>query len=143
MQLAVILYYCKSLEYGSKHVYQSLPRLLYIWFDFASKILRISPEQERESQADHQALLEAYNTTLNQMSKCILNLFKIVPEYIFLTAFSQLISRICHPHIQVWDQLKRMIAGIVIKHPYQAVWMMMAVSEVCFWTKSMGRFIWY
>lgn len=131
MQLSIVQYYCKSLEYGSKHVYQSLPRLLFVWFHFASNVPKASSGGQRgEYNAEQKAQVHSYDTTVTKMSECILNLFNIVPAYIFLTAYSQLISRICHPHADVWIQLKHMIAEIVIRHPHQAIWMMLAVSNV-------------
>jgi hypothetical protein len=36
VQTLVIKYYANSLYYGCKYVYQSLPRLLSIWFDYAA-----------------------------------------------------------------------------------------------------------
>lgn len=38
LQATVVRYYCKSLPFGCKYVYQSLPRLLQIWFDFAAGV---------------------------------------------------------------------------------------------------------
>lgn len=31
-------YYGKSLQYGCKYIHQSIPRMLTIWLDFASRI---------------------------------------------------------------------------------------------------------
>jgi len=134
MQESVVRFYCKSLEYGSKHVYQSLPRLLFVWFNFASNVPSPPTEkqrqQERDAMAEYRAMLELHHKTVKIMSTHIAKLYNTVPAYIFLTVYSQLISRICHPNAQVWNQLKGMIAGIVGRHPHQAIWMMMAVSKV-------------
>jgi len=59
-------------------------------------------------------------------------LFDKVPKYVFLTGFSQLISRICHPHTNVWTNLKYILVGLITAHPHQSLWMMMAVSKVAY-----------
>lgn len=50
--------------------------------------------------------------------------------YQFLTAFSQLISRICHSHDEVFVVLMEIIAKVFLAYPQQAMWMMTAVSKV-------------
>lgn len=50
--------------------------------------------------------------------------------YQFLTAFSQLISRICHSNDEVFAVLMEIIAKVFLAYPQQAMWMMTAVSKV-------------
>lgn len=50
--------------------------------------------------------------------------------YQFLTAFSQLISRICHSSDEVFAVLMDIIAKVFLAYPQQAMWMMTAVSKV-------------
>jgi len=56
---------------------------------------------------------------------------KLAP-YQFLTAFPQLISRICHTHVDVFHQLKDITARLLASFPQQAMWLMMAVSKSSF-----------
>lgn len=87
MQLKMINYFGKSLQYGSEYVYQSMPRMLSIWFDFGTRMLGVSINSIKQSRMD----------TLAKMSHLIGEFLERLPPYIFLTAFSQLVSRICHP----------------------------------------------
>lgn len=91
MQIHMINYFGKSLAYGSKFVYQSMPRLLSIWFDYGTRLLEVSDPHIREQRSN----------TLLKMTKLIDMFLERLPSYIFLTAFSQLVSRICHPQKQV------------------------------------------
>ena len=50
--------------------------------------------------------------------------------YQFLTAFSQLISRICHSSNDVFAVLQEIVAKVFLAYPQQAMWMMTAVSKV-------------
>lgn len=37
MQLNSLIFYGKSLKYGCKHIHQSMPKILTIWLEFASR----------------------------------------------------------------------------------------------------------
>jgi len=49
--------------------------------------------------------------------------------YVLLTAFSQIISRVCHENMEVWNLLREMIGNIICTHPHQTLWMIMAVTK--------------
>lgn len=51
--------------------------------------------------------------------------------YQFLTAFSQLISRVCHSSNEVFNVLMTIVAKVLLAYPQQAMWLMTAVSKVC------------
>lgn len=51
--------------------------------------------------------------------------------YQFLTAFSQLISRVCHSSDEVFTVLMNIVAKVFLAYPQQAMWLMTAVSKVC------------
>lgn len=55
---------------------------------------------------------------------------KLAP-YQFLTAFSQLISRVCHSSDEVFIVLMTIVAKVFLAYPQQAMWLMTAVSKVC------------
>lgn len=50
--------------------------------------------------------------------------------YQFLTAFSQLISRVCHSSDEVFTVLMTIVAKVFLAYPQQAMWLMTAVSKV-------------
>lgn len=50
--------------------------------------------------------------------------------YQFLTAFSQLISRVCHSGDDVFTVLVTIVAKVFLAYPQQAMWLMTAVSKV-------------
>lgn len=67
---------------------------------------------------------------LAKINKVITEHTNYLAPYQFLTAFSQLISRICHSHDEVFVVLMEMIAKVFLAYPQQAMWMMTAVSKV-------------
>lgn len=66
---------------------------------------------------------------LSKINSVITEHTDYLAPYQFLTAFSQLISRICHSHDEVFVVLMEIIAKVFLAYPQQAMWMMTAVSK--------------
>jgi serine/threonine-protein kinase ATR len=69
---------------------------------------------------------------LAKINKVITEHTNQLAPYQFLTAFSQLISRICHSYDEVFIVLMEIIAKVFLAYPQQAMWMMTAVSKVIY-----------
>ncbi|KPJ15649.1 Serine/threonine-protein kinase ATR [Papilio machaon] len=104
--------YGKALQYGHKYLYQSMPRMLSIWLDM------------EVTSAD-----TGIHTVLAQMTEIIKTYSERLPIYLYLTAFSQIISRICHPVREVYLQLKAIIVKLILAYPQHTLWMMMCVIK--------------
>ncbi|XP_063916724.1 serine/threonine-protein kinase ATR-like isoform X2 [Zophobas morio] len=126
MQIWMISYFCKSLRYGTAFVYQSLPRLLSIWFDYGTRLLDVTDPQTRDER----------KTNLIKMTKLIDVALETLPVYVFLTAFSQIISRICHPQKEVYVELKSIIIKLLLNYPQQSLWMIISVIKSSYMVRS-------
>ncbi|CAM1327849.1 ATR (predicted) [Pycnogonum litorale] len=122
--LSIVKHFGTSLQYGCRHVYQSLPRLLSIWLDFGSQLTIAQKTYKNSSNFEP---MQQFFIKMN--SKLITTLIEKVPVYVFLTAFPQIISRICHSNTDVFQNLKEIVALLLAAYPQQAMWMMMAVSK--------------
>ncbi|GFY33080.1 hypothetical protein TNCV_2230302 [Trichonephila clavipes] len=91
-----------SLKHGCKNVYHSLPRLLDIWFDLGT--LQSDDNGNSSKKLTNSWKLAA--ACLDRISNMVQELYGSVPPYLFLTAFPQLISRICHSHPSVSGTLQ-------------------------------------
>lgn len=119
--------YLRSLPWGTKYIFQTLPRFLTLWLDLGLPIdlvaehgsveFRNSIEKERENQLKilHNSLLARY------VDK--------IPAYMWYTVLPQILSRICHPHPTVHQNLEHIIVKVVSTHPQQALWSLMAVIK--------------
>ena len=81
----VIDNYSFSLQFGPKHIYHSMPRLLTLWFDAANTCAPFT--------ATHAQLVDQH---LALASARLEKLEKRMPVFMWLVSFSQLLSRICH-----------------------------------------------
>ncbi|KPI92992.1 Serine/threonine-protein kinase ATR [Papilio xuthus] len=104
--------YGKALQYGHKYLYQSMPRMLSIWLDM------------EVTSAD-----TGIHTVLAQMTEIIKTYSERLPIYLYLTAFSQIVSRICHPVREVYLQLKAIIVKLILAYPQHTLWTMMCVIK--------------
>ncbi len=109
----VLKNYAESLRYGNKRIFQSLPRLLTLWFENANKA----------------AAAEA-----SKMNDTVKSMLRTMPTYVWLTVFSQLVSRICHKDPNVLQILKDILARVVARHPRQTLWVL-----VCVWKSSQAE----
>lgn len=103
--------YGKGLTLGSEHIYQSLPRLLTLWFDHSQYILPSGGAQEE----DVKELMRSLATS--------------VPLHVWLCALPQLTSRICHSDPDVASLTRDMLTRLTQAYPHQALWALAAVSK--------------
>ncbi|XP_066597912.1 serine/threonine-protein kinase atr-like [Prorops nasuta] len=119
-QIHMMNYYCKSLQFGCKYIHQSMPKLLTIWLDYASRTTTRTSFYGSEADKIKQ-------DTLIKMTK-IMEVYKDrLPTFMWLTAFSQLVSRICHPCRQVQETLCSILVKLICAYPQHCLWMMASV----------------
>ncbi|XP_055865310.1 serine/threonine-protein kinase ATR-like isoform X2 [Biomphalaria glabrata] len=115
-----------SLKYGNQHIYQSLPRLLSLWLDYGTAVVENETKDKLGKMA---AKIQIQKTVLKRINEIILQLNQQLCPYQMFTAFSQLISRICHTQPDVFQTLEEIISHLLVVYPHQAMWLMMSVSK--------------
>ncbi|KAL2098334.1 hypothetical protein ACEWY4_007541 [Coilia grayii] len=123
----IIMYFGKALQFGNQYIYQAMPRMLSLWLDYGAKVYEV----EKGGRAEHSQMradLTKINTTMSEHNNNL-------SPYQFLTAFSQLISRICHPSHDVFAVLLEIVAKVFLAYPQQAMWMMTAVLKSSYPTR--------
>ncbi|PKA50257.1 Serine/threonine-protein kinase ATR [Apostasia shenzhenica] len=114
----VLLFYAKGLHKGHKNLFQALPRLLTLWFEFGSMY-------HRDGSSSNKTMKTVHTRVLSIMRGCL----KDLPTYQWLTVLSQLVSRICHQNEEIVRIVKHIITSVLQEYPQQALWMMAAVSK--------------
>ncbi|XP_031703455.1 serine/threonine-protein kinase ATR [Anarrhichthys ocellatus] len=116
----IVTYFGKALQFGNQYIYQAMPRMLSLWLDFGAKVC----ECEKAGRADRQMRQE-----LGKINTVVSEHCANLAPYQFLTAFSQLISRVCHSSDEVFTVLMTIVAKVFLAYPQQAMWLMAAVSK--------------
>lgn len=115
--------YGKALSLGPKYLYQILPRLLTYWLDMGVDVSKLDRATEPVPGAT--ALVREFRNITDVMDK----LCDTLPPYMFLSAFPQIISRMCHKNPDAFGVLQRIISAVVVAFPDQAIWQMVSVSK--------------
>ena len=124
---AACICYLKALYYGTKYIFQTLPKLLTLWLDFGVSVDQI--QELIASDDDGQALLKRRLAKLGSLNESIRRSVGRLPAYIFLIGLSQILSRICHPNQEVFNTMEAILSSVLSKYPQQALWSMMAVTR--------------
>ncbi|KAJ8270327.1 hypothetical protein GJAV_G00113060 [Gymnothorax javanicus] len=123
----IVIFFGKALQFGNQYIYQAMPRMLSLWLDFGAKVY----EWEKAGRSDRLQMRQE----LTKINAAIVEHTANLSPYQFLTAFSQLISRICHSSDEVFAVLLEIVAKVFLAYPQQAMWLMTAVSKSSYPTR--------
>ncbi|KAJ5143080.1 uncharacterized protein N7515_001867 [Penicillium bovifimosum] len=126
----VIDNYLRSLTYGTKYVFQTLPKLLTLWLEHASIVEQpIDPKRgdneefQKHTQAQRKKSLDEMHAQLKKF------IDKRLQAALLFTILPQVVARICHPNTTVYDLLMRIVAKAVHNFPQQGLWTVLAVVK--------------
>lgn len=119
----VIENYLRSLNYGTKYLYQTLPRILSLWMDLGAQVDK-APEGKISLSKE---LSQRRKTLLHELNKYFYKHMQRMPAYIFYTAMPQIVARIAHPNSDIFTHLQHIIIKVVEAHPRQALWGLFAI----------------
>ncbi|KEQ70449.1 hypothetical protein M436DRAFT_53559 [Aureobasidium namibiae CBS 147.97] len=119
----VIENYLRSVPFGSKYWYQTIPKIITLWLDLGMDCI-----QKTRNDAQSEVMVKR-SSWLDAIHKQMKKYFDRIPPYIFYNALPQMISRITHPNTKVYEVLSTIIQKIVTAHPSQALWFVLAVCK--------------
>ncbi|KAG9415875.1 multidrug-resistance type transporter aminotriazole resistance [Aphanomyces cochlioides] len=119
----VLQNYVLSLKGSDKYLFQSLPRLLTLWYEFG-EILQSSPKRTYRLEIDQDS-----DRLMQQISKIILDALHSLPESMWLVCFPQVTSRICHPNATVVEGVKAIMVKVLITYPQRAMWYILGLAQ--------------
>lgn len=124
----VIENYLRSLSYGTKYIYQTLPRVLTLWLDLGTQVtLPIDPKYGNK---DFMAKIAGHRKEqLHLIHSRFTKYVQKMPAFLFYTALPQIVARIAHPNTEVYKYLQQIIVKVVSAHPQQALWSLLAVCS--------------
>ena len=112
----VIENYGNALIHGNKYIYQTMPRLLTLWFDNGQIFAKHKKQYPK-----------VINDELAKVNQLMINFQKQIPTSLWLTSFPQLVSSICHD--TVFDILEKILSSVLCDYRHQAFWGIVAVTK--------------
>ena len=114
----VIENYLRSLNFGTKYLYQTLPRILTLWLELGAQVDK--PPEGKVSLS--RELHMRRKVILQELHKHFQRHLPKMPAFIFYTALPQIVARIAHPNLEVFRVLEQMIVKVVEAYPRQSLW---------------------
>ena len=125
----VVENYCRAMAFGAKYIFQTMPRILTLWLDLGAEVEQpVDPKYGNDDQfrshvqAQRRRMLAACNAQIKKYMDRL-------PAFVFYTALSQIIARICHPNQAVFGLLADIVAKVVCAHPPEALWALLAMLK--------------
>ena len=103
--LEAIKEYGEASRLSQKHIFEALPRLLTLWFDFTS----IAGDDE-------------LGYTQDQVNELMVNYMRSIPPVAFYSVLPQLISRIGHNDENTASVVRALLRRLLVKFPAQVMW---------------------
>ncbi|KAI0832693.1 hypothetical protein BC628DRAFT_1309839 [Trametes gibbosa] len=111
MNFQTVRSFTRAIRYGSKYIYQTLPRVLTIWLDLAE-----------DAQTNTSDIFKKVNEEVGRA-------IKQTPMYKWYTAFPQIVSRIGIHNPKAYDVLAVLLYTVIQEYPKQALWLFSAVAK--------------
>lgn len=129
MTRSVIENLMRSIPFGNKYWHETIPKVLTLWLDLGADTVNKAPREDPAIFAQRQKALQSVNKQFQKY-------YERIPPYVFYGALPQLLSRISHPHPDVWNQLALCLIRIISTHPSQAMWYLLPVLKATERTRS-------
>jgi len=124
----VIDNFLKALACGNKYLFQTLPKMLTLWFELVS-----NPDLEQDSRRGnskfHEHLAAQRKKVITETNASVKKYVERLQPVALYTILPQLVARITHTNTQVHEILQGMIARVIQSFPQQALWTLMAVTK--------------
>ncbi|KAL1743103.1 hypothetical protein HDZ31DRAFT_83646 [Schizophyllum fasciatum] len=124
MLFHVVKAFARAMRYGSKYIYQTVPRLLTIWLDTSDnpEVLANSGSEKKKGES---IIIDVFRDMCFHVEEAI----KKVPTYKWYTAFPQIVSRIGLQNNQAYRMLASLISRVISEYPNQALWLFASVVK--------------
>ena len=132
--------YGEALKLGQKHIFQALPRLLSLWFDFTSldpnfdkdaaaseesktrRRSRTSKQNEQSGDNEQERMSRLLKRRQAEANSLMERFCTETPPVVFYTALPQLISRVGHRNTTTANVVTSILKRVLTKFPQQAMW---------------------
>lgn len=124
----VIENYLRSLMNGSKFVFQTLPKMLTLWFELVAGA-DIPSDPRRGNEKFHQHSTAQRKRVIDETNKYIQKYVDRIQAAVLYTILPQVVARICHTNPAVYAILVHIVVKVVRAFPNQSLWTLLAVAK--------------
>ena len=125
----VVENYLRSLAFGAKYIYQTMPRILTLWLGLGTDAEQPLDHRYGNDETFRSHTVIQRRKLLGACNSQIKKYIDRLPAFVFYTALSQIVARICHPNQAVYSLLVDIVSKIVFQHAPQALWTLLAMVK--------------
>lgn len=122
-------HYARSLLHGHSRVFQSLPRLLTLFFDYGAACAAAGAADAYRETATRTGMYLPQEETLKKITDILKDTRTHMMAYRWMPVLAQLVSRVCHRHPLVHGYISQTLGAILITFAQQAVWTLMGLVK--------------
>lgn len=116
-----VKHFVEALTLDLKHLFQALPRLLSLWFEFSAVNVETS-HGEPMSQDTLKKIKEILNGKQSDLNETVAGKYRAIPAHAFYSALPQLISRVADPNGDLSLVIRTILSRVLSRFPGQAMW---------------------
>jgi len=125
----VIENYLRSLVFGCKYLFETVPKLLTLWLDFGAEVAKPLTSVSRELPDEVRVRVVQRQQVLDGMNMQVKKYVDKIAIYLFYPALAQMLTRVCHPQQEVYAVLAHIITKVTLAYPQQALWPLLATAK--------------
>ncbi|KAL6451254.1 MEC1 Serine/threonine-protein kinase MEC1 [Candida maltosa Xu316] len=109
--------YLRAVSCGSNYIFETLPKLITVWLDFATT----NGGKNRKSKEARQSLNQIIEDLSGNIDK--------IPNYAWYTVITQILSRIVHENKPSYEILCQIIISVVTEYPKHSLWYVLSHTK--------------
>ncbi|KAM5499633.1 serine/threonine-protein kinase M1 [Microsporum canis] len=125
----VINSYLRSLTFGNKYVFQSLPKVLTLWLEHAAAVDQPFDPKRGDNEEFQKHNMSQRKRNLDEMHSQLKKYTSRISPALLFTILPQVVARICQSNTTVYNVLTLMIVKTVAAFPQQGLWTVLAVLK--------------
>jgi len=121
--------YGAALKAGQGHLFETLPRLLTLWYNYADALA--GPGATIAAAASTSKLKRSSTAApgKDQVHAVMRRLADELPARLWYSSMAQLVSRVCHASAEVWELTRAILVKVLLEFPAQALWQVLGVAQ--------------
>ncbi|KAF3481011.1 kinase rad3 [Arthroderma uncinatum] len=125
----IINSYLRSLAYGNKYVFQTLPKVLTLWLEHAAAVDQPFDPKRGDNEDFQRHNMSQRKKNLDEMHSQLKKYTNRISPALLFTILPQVVARICQSNATVYNALTLMIVRTVVAFPQQGLWTVLAVLK--------------
>ena len=125
----IIENYIRSLAFGTKYIFQTLPKVITLWCEFGMNVEKSIDERHGNDENFRVHAVAQKRRLFGAVSAHMKKYIDRLQAFVFYTAYAQIVARLCHENHTIYTSIVDIIIKVVTTYPQQACWTLLATVK--------------